>query len=298
MEIKYCPLIKYKLEPQDVLPVTGTTIEYETEFVGKVKITLQAIITLKENEEGFENYIFAGICKNRTIQKEEPILIDSTFINGGYKNLNPPMEFEEKCNHLLKYLYQNGGKENKEFELNNTTHFPIAYASPEEFIRIVDQLNSDYFIEIRKVLDLPRGNKNFMGVKLTKHGKKETEKSLPKMPLFNLVSQDITTGNPTIDEKINHARKLFFLEPQTMQSMRSACEELSHILEPIREDAKKYIGSSKDVEAFFFIVNEFDVRHNNNKTKHLEHPEQLEWIFYSLLNTINTYTKLKKRLGV
>lgn len=30
-------------------------------------------------------------------------------------------------------------------------------------------------------------------------------------------------------------------------------------------------------------------------TKNLIYPEQLEWIFYTLLNTINTYTKLKKR---
>ncbi len=298
MELKYCPLIGYQLEPQDVLPVKGTTIEYETEFVGKVKITQPAIIALKENEEAFETYIFAGICKNLTIQKEEPVLIDSIFINGGYKRLNPPMEFEEKCNHLLKYLYQNGGKENKEFEFNNTKHFPIAYANPEEFIRIIDQLNSDCFIEMRKPIDLPMGHKNFMGVKLTKYGKKEAEKSLPKMPLFNLVSQEITTEDFATDEKINHARKLFFSETPTMQSMRSACEELSHILEPLREDAKKYIGSSKDVDNFFYIVNEFDIRHNNSKTKHLEHPEQLEWIFYSLLNTINTYTKLKKRLGV
>lgn len=51
-----------------------------------------------------------------------------------------------------------------------------------------------------------------------------------------------------------------------------------------------------DTNVFFKIINDFDIRHNKNTTRQIEFPEQLEWIFYSLLNTINTYTKLKQRL--
>jgi len=60
-------------------------------------------------------------------------------------------------------------------------------------------------------------------------------------------------------------------------------------LEPLREELKKTFTS--DTKIFFRIVNEFNVKHNKERTKNIQHEEQLEWIFYSLLNTINTYSK-------
>jgi len=242
------------------------------------------------------HWIIAGICKDRTLQNEAPILIDSHFIREGYKKLNPPTEFEEKCNHFLKYLYQFGGKENKEFEFYSTRHFSFAFADPEEFTRVIDQLKSEYFITVRKTHPMGRekGHQLYMGVKMTNSGKEEAKKSLPKLPLFGLISQQITTGNYEVDEKINHARELFLDDLPTLDKMRSACETLSYVLEPLRDDLKSYF-SQKDVSDFFQIVNTFDIRHNKDTTKNLVHEEQLEWVFYSLLNTINAYTKLKQR---
>jgi hypothetical protein len=294
MTFERCAIIGYPLNPEEIKPLTGSTLEYETEFVGKVKITLPAYQELLEGS--FERYIIAGICKDRTLKNEEPVLIDSKFIREGYKRLNPPIEFDEKCNHFLKYLYQFGGKENREFEINSTKHFPLAFADQEEFTRIVDQLKSDFYITIRKTHQMGRGRESqiYMGVKMTSSGKDEAKKSLPKMPLFGLVSQEITTGNIEVDEKINHARQLFFNEIPTLDKMRSACETLSYVLEPLRDDLKSYF-SQKDVSDFFQIVNTFDIRHNKDTTKNLIHEEQLEWVFYSLLNTINAYTKLKQQ---
>ncbi len=51
-----------------------------------------------------------------------------------------------------------------------------------------------------------------------------------------------------------------------------------------------------DTEDFFNIVNNFDIRHNKNRVKLINNEEQLEWIFYSLLNTINTYVKMKRKV--
>ncbi|MBK8343770.1 MAG: hypothetical protein IPL12_10940 [Bacteroidetes bacterium] len=62
----------------------------------------------------------------------------------------------------------------------------------------------------------------------------------------------------------------------------------------IKKDLFNYFDS-KDVNAFFQIVNDFDIRHNKISTKVLEHPEQLEWVFYTLLNSINMYVKLKTK---
>lgn len=292
MNIDRCAFTGYGLKYGDLKAVDGQTIVYETPQVGLVKITLIAYQQLLSGNYQ-QRYLIAGLCKHRTIRGEDALLIDTEFITSGYKKLNPPTEFEEKCKAFLRYLYQNGGKENKSFDLKSTLDSALAYADKEEFARIVDALESDHFITYTKKHPLP-ATTLYMGVKLTSRGKEEAKKGLPQMPLFGLVSQQISTGDIAVDTKINHAKELFFSEPQTLDKMRSACETLSYIVEPIREELKKYF-TVKDVAAFFQIVNEFDIRHNKDTTKNIIHEEQLEWVFYSLLNTINTYTKLKEK---
>lgn len=294
LKFNKCALIGYDLKPNELKPMAGPVLEYETQFVGKVKITIPAYKEMLEGD--FERYIIAGICKHRTLNNEDPVLIDSAFIREGYKKLNPPKEFDEKCFELNKVLYQLYGKENREFELNTTMNFPLGYSDPEEFTRLVDQLESDFHITWRKKQRLGRyiGGNLFTGVKMTNMGKEVAQNALPKMPLFGLINQTITTGDKSRDEKLNHARELFLNEPQSLDNMRSACETLSYVLEPLRNDLKKYFAQ-KDVSDFFQIVNKFDIRHNKETTINMIEPEQLEWVFYSLLNTINTYSKLKAK---
>ena len=294
LNIDRCPLSGSPLNELQLKPTLGQTIEYETEYVGRVKMTL---IAYKELIEGsFERFIIGGICKYRTLNGLDPILIDSDFIREGFKKHDPPIEFEAKCAMLNRTLYQLYGKENREFELRADRHFALGYANPEEFIRIVDKLKSDHLIDFKKKHPMSRivGNVLYMGVKMTNGGIREAKKALPKMPMFGLVSQEIETGDATLDNKINQSRALFFSEPRTLEAMRSACETLSHILEPYRNDLKNYF-SSKDVSDFFQIVNQFDIRHNKDSTKNLIEPEQLEWVYYTLLNTLNTYVKLKNK---
>jgi hypothetical protein len=113
--------------------------------------------------------------------------------------------------------------------------------------------------------------------------------------MLSLATQYINTGNPQFDIKIDHAKKLFFKPDSTREDKRSACESLSFVLEPLREDLKSILSTS-DVNDFFKIVNNFDIRHNKDYTKRIEFEEQLEWVFYSLLNTINTFTMIIKRI--
>ncbi|KXH84850.1 hypothetical protein [Chryseobacterium kwangjuense] len=292
MTFDRCALTGYALKQENLKPVTGPFIEYETEIVGRVKITLPAYDELLKGD--FERYLIAGICKDRTLKGEDPILIDSNFIRDGYKKLNPPTAFEEKCASFLLYLYQAGGMENKEFEFYSSKDFTLAFADPDEFKRILDQLVQDYFLQIRATNNLSQRRNLYRGVKLTNEGKEKVRKGLPKMPLFGLVSQEISTGNIEIDKKINHARQLFFDEPQSMDKMRSACETLSYVLEPLRKDLTTFLAA-RDVSDFFQLVNTFDIRHNKETTIDLIYAEQLEWVFYTLLNSINTYTKLKNK---
>jgi len=269
-------------------------ISYEFILVGKVKVALPTLLSLI-NERKFHHPILAGICRNAFEKKIEPPLITQDFINNGLKNIKYPKLFKEKCNHFLKYIYNKGGSDFKTFNFFNASDYTICFAEDlDEFSNILNYLSDKGFIKWHSVNGMSGTRKRYYEVQLTDNGIEEVEKDLPNIPLIGLVEQKITTGNSIIDKKINHAKELFFRSPQTLDRMRSACETLSYILEPLRKEIKDYF-SSKDIEDFFNIVNNFDIRHNKEKTKNIEHPEQLEWIFYSLLNTINTYTKIKRR---
>lgn len=212
------------------------------------------------------------------------------------KNPNTIKTFKGKCVYFLGYIYENGGSEYRPNDFSSSGSYPLAGVwTRNDFESIIEALVSKEWITYEDISKDGRGGLNYHGVKLTEAGINKVEQELPQIPLIDLVSQEITTGDLAVDEKINHARKLFFKDGATVDDMRSACEALSFVLEPLRDDLKLAITSA-DVEAFFQFVNTFDIRHNKAHTKNLIHPEQLEWVFYSLLNTINTYIKLKARL--
>ena len=295
--LHHCILTGYQFdETVKFDETTGSFISYNFYPVGKVKIALSILIELKNNKQ-FHNPILAGICRNAFENKEEPPLITRDFIDNGLKNYSYPKNFKEKALHLLKFWYDREGNNFKSFRFNAFGDYTLCYAeSPDEFKKIIEYLDEKNFIKVGHEIALARGQKQYENVQMTDYGIEEVEKELPKVPMIGLVSQQITTGNIEIDEKINHAKDLFFKEPKTVDRMRSACETLSYVLEPLRKDLDKYF-KAKDVSDFFQIVNNFDIRHNKEHTKDIVHPEQLEWVFYSLLNTINVYTKLKERLG-
>ena len=228
MEINQCALFGTKLKQEDLKQTTGQFIEYETEVVGRVKITLSAYQDLLKGK--YERYLIAGICRNRTLNGEEPALIDSNFLRGGYKEYNPPNTFDEKCHSLLITLYKQYGSQNIKFDFNTAKDCALAYSDVEECTRIMDQLDSKYYIKYENKQTLSRGRVLYMATKLTESGKEEAQKSLPKMPMVGLVDQNITTGDLTRDDKINQAKKLFFQEPQSFDNMRNACETLSYVL--------------------------------------------------------------------
>lgn len=294
--LRKCILTGYPFNPIEVDETTEPVFEYQFSPVGKVQIELSTLLSFMENNQ-YHHPILAGLCRNAFENDIDPPIINQELIDNGIKNVPYPKSFKEKCRHLLEYMYYKGGKDFKSFTFISTNDYPICYAeNHEEFSKILSYLKTRFLIEWRSDQSLAGGKKRYFEIQLMDLGIEEVEKDLPKIPLIGLIDQKITTGNYETDEKINHAKNLFFHEPQTVDRMRSACETLSYVLEPLRQDVKKYFNS-KDTEDFFNLVNNFDIRHNKEKTKEIEHSEQLEWVFYSLLNTINTYTKLKQRLG-
>ena len=285
-----CPLTGQIVELHQ--SVTSISFFYETAKTGKVHFTdvaFQAAFNLTPEEK----CILTGICRNRTI-KGEPALIITAALLTQLMNQEIPYCFEERGRHLLQYLYDNGGKEYESFNLNSSNDSPITYSSMDEFERIIRYLESENFV-LYKPTKTNAGT-FYQGLSLTKSGIDEIEKGLPKMPMFGLVNQKIKTGDVAIDSQIEYARKSFFDIHATLESKRSACETLSFILEPLRNELKPLFQG--DTEHFFNIVNNFSIRHNKITTKSIQHEEQLEWVFYSLLNTINTYYKLRRKLGI
>lgn len=294
--LRHCILTGYQFEePVKFDEATVPVLGYKYSPVGKVQISTSALTELMNNRQ-FKNPILAGICRNAFEFDIEPPLIDKNLLEGGLKNVPYPKSFKEKCRHLLKFMYDQGGNDFKSFRFTNTNDYPICFGEDHaEFSKIIEHLEKNYLLEWKDTIPMARGIKQYLDVQMTSAGIEEIEKDLPKIPMIGLVDQEIGTGDFEIDEKINHAKKLFFHEPQSMDNMRSACETLSYVLEPLRKGLENYF-KSKDISDFFQLVNTFDIRHNKDSTKNLLLPEQLEWVFYTLLNTINTYTKLKKKV--
>ncbi len=273
----------------------GAVLAYKFHPVGRVRIALPIVIEFQNNRQ-YNHPVLAGLCRNAFEMDKEPSLITSNFIQHEVKNLSYPKTFKEKCQHLLNVLYKTGSKDFKPRDLLSVGDYTICYADNEaEFQRVINYLRNKYFITVDHETPYSGGRIRYNGILLTDDGIAEVEKDLPQIPMIGLINQQITTDDSETDKNINHARQLFLQEPQTVDRMRSACETLSYVLEPLRKEMDNYF-TSKDVNDFFQIVNAFDIRHNKDSTKNIEHPEQLEWVFYSLLNTINTYTKMKSRL--
>jgi hypothetical protein len=264
---------------------------YESPILGTVKWT-DVTWASRESLTEDNKQIIKGIIRNRKDSGDQPIEIDSKLISQ-LDNLDIPYEFDAKAQHFLKYLFDHGGKTYKSHTIDSSVDNAITYSSRDEFEGIIRFLTAEGFVSYEMLVQTDQ-MKIYHGLIITREGMKEVEEGIPKMPLFGLVNQKIYTGDEAIDSKIEHARALFFDEYHTLDKMRSACETLIFVMEPLREELETLFNG--DTEMFFNIVNNFTIRHNKRSTRNIEYPEQLEWIFYSLLNTINTYIKLKKRL--
>lgn len=291
--LTHCVLTGEQLE--QAIPLEEPTITYHHGITGKVVIALDVIVA-HQNLRSYQHPILAGLCRNAYEDGVDPPLIDASFKITGVHKLDFPKTFKEKAMHLLKYMHAHGGNDYTPFRFDSYVDRSICYCDDHfEMNRLLEHLEKKGWIEIGFSIPMAQDITNFGDVVMTDGGIAEVERELPQIPMLGLVTQEIATGDVDTDAKINHARQLFFSEPSTMEHMRSACVALCAVLEPIRYELTPAITTA-DVNDLFLLVNKFDIRHSKGVTN-LIYPEQLEWVFYSLLNTINTYTKLKKRLN-
>lgn len=294
--LTHCILTGYSFEKYvEFLPTSENTVKYKFAPVGIVNVSSYVLDILEANPIP-KPWILAGICRYAYLKKVDPPTITMEFLEKYPDNLEYPRSFREKFFVLLKYIYDSGGNDYKPINLFSFPDFPLAFAvDVKEFVRLMDYGEEYFFLKCKNKQTVAGGISRYYDIILRDTGIAEIEKGKPNLPMLGLAKQDIHTGNPQLDIKIEHAKKLFCKGDSTKEDKRSACESLCFVLEPLREDLKTFFSSS-DVSDFFNIVNNFDIRHNKEFTKRLEFEEQLEWIFYSLLNTINTFSKLKGKL--
>jgi len=201
-------------------PLTGQTVQfamddpskmiyhYETPKTGKVVCTdvaLTAIEALSDEEKN----LLTGICRNRTINNEKPIIISANTLTN-LAALNPVMGFEPRARHLISIIYGRGGNEYQDFQFVSTRDSALTYSSMEEFERIMRFLKTKGWIDIRTTTPTTNGC-FYQGDTMSEASIAEIEKGLPKMPMYGLVSQEITSGDADMDKQIEQARKLFLI---------------------------------------------------------------------------------------
>ncbi len=117
---------------------------------------------------------------------------------------------------------------------------------------------------------------------------------IPEEGMQNLVDESVpTTSIPSSEQKIQHAYELFFRHDAKLEDKKSAAKVLGELLEHVRSDLKVDEELSKDESDLFHILNKYGVRHHKESQKEIKEP-YLTWHFYSLLNTVKTYLKIKK----
>lgn len=196
-----CPLTGQEI---NLLQPNPSVMEfyYETPMTGKVRISDIALASA-ESLSPEEKQILAGICRNQTIRGENPTMIKYSFFQH-LKKQNIPYSFEERAIHLLKYLYDYGGKEYKVHNMTSDRDSPIIYSSKDEFERVVVFLESEGWINYSK-----KHTTNvaviYQGLRITKSGIQEIEAKLRKTEKLN---KDLINLNETIDLLEKKLRKI------------------------------------------------------------------------------------------
>jgi len=286
-----------------ICPITGANSKffymterncylYENRIIGKIELGLYAQMMIEDLTKS-QKSLLAGYCRNEGFNIEVPII--TTELIGALDKLEFPKSFAQKRVHLLKRISKLGnGDERVTRDYDCNEDFPIAYCDgPDLLNRLLKSLLEKGLIEcLNPYQAMEHGI--YLGVAITDEGESQVlfnPENILSIELNGLIS---LTGNSKNDERMQTA--LIQFNENSIEAKKAACAILSSVLEPIREDCKQYLDE-KSVEDFFLIVNRFDIRHNKAAIKELIHPEQVEWVFYSLLNSINTYYKLRSRLS-
>lgn len=208
--LKNCILTGYSFDNYvEFLATNENTIKYKFTPVGIVNVSTYALERIKSNPIS-KPWILAGICRYAFLNNSEPPTITTEFLDNYPNNVEYPKNFKEKFYVLLKYIYDSGGNDYKPITMSAFPDFPLAFAEdPKEFMRLMEYGEAHYLINWKNKLASHGGLSKFYDVLLTDLGIEEVEKDKPNLPMIALANQEIHTGNPQLDIKIDHAKNYF-----------------------------------------------------------------------------------------
>lgn len=138
--------------------------------VGNVEITRTAYITIQSEDLKEINLIYGGLCRNRFEDDlPVPVIYLRDLTEAAINALDYPRSFEEKRNHLIKFLIKKGSKEFKTVTLRPDIDHFLLYCDEDEFIRIVASLLEEGLIVGKKV-DYPKKKFIYENVRLSNLG--------------------------------------------------------------------------------------------------------------------------------
>lgn len=155
-----------------------------------------------------------------------------------------------------------------------------ALPAKREFLDAINSVLADYSV----------------GYKLTQNGEIQT---LPEKGLNRLLDAKVITTDPeNIDKKIEMAIGKYLSYRSSIEERRNSVRELADVLEFLRPKAKEVLDE-KDESDLFNIINNFAIRHHNEKQKRNYDPNiWLSWMFYFNLSTIYAIIHLLKKKDV
>lgn len=130
------------------------------------------------------------------------------------------------------------------------------------------------------------------GYELTSAG--EVVRLLPE-GVSHLIATPLPTSNATVQSRLNSATSQYRRRGATADERRIAVRELADILEQLKPTALTFLNN-KDERDLFQLVNNFGIRHLNDKQKtNYDENIWLSWMFHYLLATIHACVRLEVR---
>lgn len=173
----------------------------------------------------------AGLCRE-AIERGLETLVLSHKEFFGEPRIDTPANFEGKQLHLLRLLYETGGREHKKRNIQTHNDFPLAYAKDaKELIEIMDSIIDEGWLTCDNLLEHPNSwpygiRPTYYGVLPTKEGKEKVKQMLAPMTaqVHRAITQPISIT--TLHSAVQQAVGSRFADGYYSDALHKACTAL------------------------------------------------------------------------
>jgi uncharacterized protein (TIGR02391 family) len=184
------------------------------------------------------NANLAGLCREAEERKQPAVRITNSMIyhlEGEF-----PVTFEEKQLHLLRLLYETGGREHKKRNISTYDDFPLAFAKDvKELVEIVDSLIDEGWLTCANSDEDPNMwpgglRTDYYGLLPTREGKNRA-KALLSEPFTSPVSPVVVNAEPLalthLHLTVQKVAGSLFTSNHYPQAIQSACTALERAIQ-------------------------------------------------------------------